>query len=163
MVDFFSETYTTDSCKPDKNKVMIPAPTNKKQVQSFIVMINYLSKCSVRLSEIVETIWELAKDKVPFNWGPEHQSAFTQMELEIVCAPILAHYNPKKQIVLQTDASIKGSGACLLPEEKPAYFASKALTEAQWGYIAMELKLLAVAWVMEKFQANFCKSFHLGN
>ena len=47
--------------------------------------------------------------------------------------------------MLQTDASIKGLGACLLQEEKPVYFASKALTDAQQGYVAMELELLAVA------------------
>ena len=72
------------------------APTNKKQIQSFIGMINYLSNFSARLSEIVEPIRELAKDKVPFNWGPEDQSAFTQMKQEIVSVPILAYYNPKK-------------------------------------------------------------------
>ena len=86
----------------------MPAPTNKKQVQSFIGMVNYLSKFSARLSEIAEPIRELAKDKIPFNRGPEHQSSFTQMKAEITSAPILAYYNPKKQTVLQTDASIKG-------------------------------------------------------
>ena len=97
-VGFFSETYTKSGQKPDKNKVKaitkVPAPTNKKQVQSFIEMINYLSKFSARLSEIAEPIRELAKDKVPFNWGPEYQSAFSQMKQEIVSAPILAYYNP---------------------------------------------------------------------
>ena len=63
----------------------------------------------------------------------------------------MAYYNPKKQKVLQTDASIKGLGACLLQEERAVYFASKALTEAQKGYIAIELRSLAVAWAMEKF------------
>ena len=78
------------------------APTNKNQVQSFIGMVNYLSKFSARLSEIVESIRELVKDKVPFNWGPEHQSPITQMKTEIASDPILVYYNPKKQ----TDASI---------------------------------------------------------
>ena len=32
-----------------------------------------------------------------------------------------------------------------------AYFASKALTEAQEGYAAIEIELLAVAWTMEMF------------
>ena len=53
--------------------------------------------------------------------------------------------------MLQTDASIKGLGACLLQEEKPIYFASKALTETQRGYIAIEIKSLAVAWAVAKF------------
>ena len=129
----------------------MPAPTNKKQVQSFIGTINYLSKFSAILSEIAEPIQELAKDKVPFNWGPEHQSYFTQMKQEIISAPILAYYDPKKQTVLQTDASIKGLDACLAQEEKPVYLASNTLTEAQQVFTAIELESLAVAWVMEKF------------
>ena len=110
-----------------------------------------MSKFSGTLSEIAEPIQELAKDNVPFNVGSKHQSAFTQMKQEIVSAPILAFYNPKKQTVLQTDASIKGLGACLMQEENPVYFASKALTDAQQGYVAIEVESLAVAWVMEKF------------
>ena len=118
-VDFFGETYTTDVHKPAQRKVSaivnMPAPTCKKQVQSFIGMVNYLSKFSARLSELVEPIRELSKDKVPFIWRPEHLEAFKQMK-EIVRAPILAYYNPKKETILQTDASIKGLGTCLLQE-----------------------------------------------
>ena len=114
-------------------------------------MVNYLSKFSARLSELAEPIRELCKDKVPFNWGPKHQAVFKQMKHEIVRAPILAYYNPKKETVLQTDASVKGLGACLLQDQKPVYFASKALTETQHGYVAIEIESLAVAWAMEKF------------
>ena len=63
----------------------------------------------------------------------------------------MAYYNPRKQTALQTDASIKGLGACLLQDEKLVCFASKALTEAQKGYAAIEIESLAVAWAMEKF------------
>ena len=52
---------------------------------------------------------------------------------------------------MQTDASIKGLGACLLQEEKPVYLVSKTLTEAQRGYVAIELVSPAVAWVMGNF------------
>ena len=53
--------------------------------------------------------------------------------------------------MLQTDSSIKGLGTCLIQEERPVYFASRALTDAQQGYAAIELESLAVAWAMEKF------------
>ena len=105
----------------------------------------------MRLSELVKPIRELSKEKVPFNWGPEHQAAFKQMEKEIARVPILAYYNPKKETILQTNASIKGLGACLLQDQKPVYFASKALTETQRGYVAIEIESLAVAGAMEKF------------
>ena len=39
----------------------------------------------------------------------------------------------------------------LASRKKPVYFATKALTDAQWGYVAIELELLAVAWTIEKF------------
>ena len=51
--------------------------------------------------------------------------------------------------MLQTGASCKRLDACLLQNQKPVYFASKALSETQKGYVAIES--LAVAWVMEKF------------
>ena len=108
-------------------------------------------KILVRLSELVESIRELSKHKVPINWGFEHQEAFNQMKREIARATILAYYNPRKETVLQTDASIKGLGACLLQEERPVYFASKALTETQRGYEVIEIDTLAVVWAMEKF------------
>ena len=91
------------------------------------------------------------KEKVPFNWGPEHQELFAMLKKEIVRAPVLAYYNPQKETILQTDASTKGLGACLLQEEKPIYFASKALTKTQRGYVAIKLESLAVAWAVEKF------------
>ena len=116
-VDFLGETYTINGCKPAQTKVSaiteMPLPTCKKQVQSFIGMINYLSKFSVRLSELVEPIKELSKEKAPFNWGPEHQDAFIMMRKKIAKAPVLAYYNPKKQILLHRDASIKGSRSML--------------------------------------------------
>ena len=73
------------------------------------------------------------------------------MKKEIVRAPILAYYNPKKETVLQTDASVKDLGTCLLQEQKPIYFMSKALTETWQSYAAIEIESLAVAWAMEKF------------
>ena len=53
--------------------------------------------------------------------------------------------------MLQTDASIKGLGPCLLQEEKPIYFLSKALTEPQKGSVAIKIELHTVAWAMDKF------------
>ena len=46
-VEFFGETYTIDGQKPVQSKIKaiqeMPTPQCKKQVQSFIGMVNYLS------------------------------------------------------------------------------------------------------------------------
>ena len=76
QVDFFGETYTTDGCKPSSDKVQaitnMPQPANKKELQSFIGMVNYLSKFTPRLSELAECLHDLIHINVPFKWGPEH-------------------------------------------------------------------------------------------
>ena len=56
--------------------------------------MNYLSKFSPRLTELAELIRELVKEKVPFNWGPEHEESFAMLKTEIIKAPVLAYYNP---------------------------------------------------------------------
>ena len=114
-------------------------------------MVNYLTKFSPWLTELSEPIRELINEKVPFNWGPEHQESFDMLKKELVRAPVLAYYSPKKETILQMDASTKGLGACLLQDDKPIYFTSKALTEMQRGYIAIEIESLAIAWAVEKF------------
>ena len=154
VVFFFGKTYTVDGCKPAQGKVKakieMPPSNCKKQVKSFIGMVNYLSKFSAHLSELAEPIRELLKEKAPFIWTPEHEEAFKLVKKEMANAPILAYYNPRKTTVLQTDVSIKGLGACLLQDERPVYFTSKALSETQRGYVAIEQESLAVTWAMEK-------------
>ena len=154
-VNFYGKTYTTDGHKPVQNKITaiieMPPPSMKKEVQSFIGMINYLTKFLPRLTKLSKLIRELTKEKVPFNWGPEPQQSFAMLKKELVRAPVLAYYNPQKETILQMDASTKGLGSCLLQDEKPIYFASKALTKMQRGYIAIEIESLTVAWAVEKF------------
>ena len=73
-VNFYSETYTTDGLKPAQDKIQaivkMPPPCNKKEVQSFIGMINYLTKFSPCLTELTEPVRELIKEKGTFQLGP---------------------------------------------------------------------------------------------
>ena len=68
-VNLFGETHTVQCHKPGQTKVFaitnMPPPSCKKQVQSFIGMINYPSKVSVNFSELVEPIRELSKKSTP--------------------------------------------------------------------------------------------------
>ena len=57
----------------------------------------------------------------------------------------------QRRKLLQTDASCKGLGACLLQDGHPIYFVSKSLTDAEEGYVAIKLEALAVSWACEKF------------
>ena len=58
----------TDGCIPAQTKitavVKMPPPSSKKEAQSVIGMINYLTKFSPRLIVLAEPIRELVKEKV---------------------------------------------------------------------------------------------------
>ena len=153
-VEFFGKTYMTQGCKPSNTKVKaiteMPRPTTLKDLQTFLGMVQYLSKFSPRIAEIAEPLKDPMKKHAPYAWRPKHNQAFNNIKREIVQTPILKYYDMKKETVLQTDASIKGLDTCLLQDEHPIYFASKSLQDMEHGYIAIELEALAVAWVMKK-------------
>ena len=46
---------------------------------------------------------------------------------------------------------LQGLGACPLQDGHPIYFVSKSLTDAEKGYVAIELEAFAVSWACEKF------------
>ena len=74
------------------------------------------------------------------------------MKKEIVRAPILAYYNPKKENHFTDGCKYQRTWlhACCKTRSWST-FESKALTEMQQGYVAIENESLAVAWIMEKF------------
>ena len=83
------------------------------------------------------------------------------MKKEIASGPVLMYYNRKKLTTLQTDASVRGLGACLLQDANPVYFANKGLTDAQKHYVVIELESLSVVWAMEKFHHSLYASHFL--
>ena len=162
-VEFFGKTYMTQGHKPSDTKVKaiteMPKPTTLKDLQTFLAMVQYLSKFSPRIAEIAEPLRDLMKKHAPYAWGPEHNQAFDNIKKEVVQVPILRIYDLKKETVLQTDAFIKGLGICLFQDRHPVYFASKSLQDAECGYVTIELKSLTVAWAMEKFH-HFLYALH---
>ena len=162
-VEFFGETYMTQGHKPSNAKVKdikkMLKPTTLKDLQTFLGMAQYLSKSSPRTAEIAEPLRDLMKKHAPYAWGPEHNQAFNNIKKEIDQTPILRYYDLKKETVLQTDASIKGLGTCLLQDRHSVYFASKSLHDAECRYVAIDLEALAAAWVMENFH-HFLYNWH---
>ena len=95
-VEFFGKTYTPSGHKPSKDKVAAitstPSQTNKKQVQSFIGMINYLAMFSPRLSELAELIRKLAKDKSTiqlWSWTSGSFHTYEERDCKYSCSCLL--------------------------------------------------------------------------
>ena len=78
-VTFFGENYTTQGRKPDPKKikaiVKMKQPENKKEMQTFLGMVQYLQKFTPHLLVLVEPLRDLIKTNSPYIWGPEHTIA----------------------------------------------------------------------------------------
>lgn len=126
------------------------APKDKKGLQSFQGMINYLKRYSVKLMKLSEPLKPLLREDVEWAWDSTHQDAFDAIKEELTKTPVLAYFNCKSEHVIQTDASLKGLGAVLLQEGRPVIYVSLTLTPAEEHYSNIERELLGVVFAMER-------------
>jgi len=127
------------------------APKDTKNLQSFLGLVNYLTRYSGQLATLTAPLRELTKKESLFSWGPEHDEAFKKVKTEISSLGVLRYFDPKEETVIQTDASLKGIGAVLLQSGQPICYASKALTETEQNYSNIEREALGVVWGLERF------------
>ena len=132
---FFGLTWTPGEIKPDENKIKaicdMPSPNNLTELQSFMGMINYLNRFSPVIAQTSEPVRQLMKKEVPFVWQEEHQRAFQNLKQVITKVPVLAYYDPEKDNLIQSDASLKGIGCVLIQDGRPVCYASRSLTETE--------------------------------
>ena len=154
-ISFFGHKWIPDGIRPDDKKIsaiqdMTP-PTNRSDLQSFLGLVNYLTRYSSRLASITTPVRELTKKDIAYTWGPEHDQAFLQIKEEITSMGTLHYFDPHSETVIQTDASQKGLGAVLLQQGHPVCYASKALSDTEKNYSNIEREMLAVVWGLERF------------
>ena len=82
----------------------LKAPTNTKELKSFLGSIQHLSKILNNLSKKANRIRKLLKKDVKWEWTKEINDDFEQLKNKITQAPCLAHFDPKKDNFITTDA-----------------------------------------------------------
>ena len=63
--------------------------------------------------------------------GQRKRKSIHEVKQLVTQALVLAYYSPKKDLVIQYDASSLGLGSALLQEGQPLAFASRALTDPE--------------------------------
>ena len=69
----------------------------------------------------------------------------------ISTATTLAYFDPRKPVVIQTDASKQALGAALLQNDRVIAFASKSLSDTEKRYANIEREMLACIFAAERF------------
>ncbi|XP_043287520.1 uncharacterized protein K02A2.6-like [Venturia canescens] len=142
---------------PEKVEAIInaPKPTNIKELQAFIGMVNYYAKFVPKFADIISPLYNILKNK-EFKWSREGELAFNEIKKKMSGECFLTHFDPNLPIKLSCDASNVGIGAVLshiLPDgaEKPIAFASRVLRDSEKNYSAIHREALAIYWAANKF------------
>ena len=161
-ITFYGAIFSVDGISPDPKKIQaiqdLPAPVSKKNLESFLGLIQYLSPHVPRLSEKTAFLRGFLKDDRAWDWSADDTvmfQAFKDWLGNHLLNSVLQYYNPQKDLTIQTDASEYGLGAALVQDEKPIAFASKSLTDTETRYANIEREMLAVCFALEKFH-TFC-------
>ena len=133
-----------------------PEPKNVTEVKAFLGMVNYYNMFMKDLATVAAPMHALLRKGAKWEWSVLCQRAFDELKNMMVSAPILTHFDSKKEIIVHADASPYGVGAVLshvMPngQEKPVCFASRTLTSAERNYAHIEKEGLSVIFAIKKF------------
>ena len=97
--------------------VILPPPTNIKELKSSLGLFSYYWQYIKRFSDITRPIYELTREEngkpVLFEWTLARQKAFEVIKVKLAIALVVAHPNFNKLFILYMDASDGGVGAVL--------------------------------------------------
>lgn len=84
--------------------------------------------------------------------GPSHKNMHSrQGEKKITKSPILAFYDPQKELIKVNDASDYGLGSVQTQEGRPVAFTSRTLSSTEKNYALIDKEMLAAVHGLEKF------------
>ena len=151
---FFGKVIFREGIQPDPQKIKMltdmPAPKNKKELQAFLGIINYLGKFSPGTTDVCHPLQKLTSSKVAWTWNTSYQQLFTKAKSLIKVDICMKFYDDTKLLHLEVDVSGVDLGVVLLqlhegttcqkdmaPDNTvlcPIAFASKGLTGAEHRY-----------------------------
>ncbi|XP_065189626.1 uncharacterized protein K02A2.6-like [Sycon ciliatum] len=132
-------------------------PNNVNELYSFLGAANFQRKFVPRFAEIAAPLYNLLRKEMKWQWSKAEEDAFQALKDAMCEHTLLAHYDVKKPVTLQVDASPMGLGAVLLQRQKngdvlPVAYVSRKLTPAESRYAQIEREAVAVVFGVTKFQ-----------
>ena len=163
QVKIFGLILSRQGVSPDPVKIealsKLPEPRDEKLLQSFLGMVNYLSRFDPNIASLTHNLRELLKKGSKPKWTDVQLIDFKKI-IETLCreGKILKYYRFDLELFLEIDASGKGIRMALLQSEEnernslyPIAYGSKILTPAETRYTNIERELLGVVGALEKF------------
>jgi hypothetical protein len=115
-------------------------PETLNEVQAFLGFANFYQRFIWNYTRVVQPLRELTKKMVPFHLGPDQRSSFAAIKVAFTTAPVLAHFDFEKEIILKIEASNYVSAGVLSHYDDqgilhPVAFYSKQHMPADENYV----------------------------
>ena len=108
----------------------IATPRNKKELRSFIGVINYYRDMWVRRSEILAPITNLTSKEAKWEWTDVYQKTFDRNKKLVYKDTLLSFHDFSKHFDIYTDVSHTQLGAVIIQNNKPIAVYSRKLNPA---------------------------------
>jgi len=154
-VEFLGYIIGRDGIKMSTGKVEAvlswKTPNSLTEVQSFLGFANFYRRFIKDYSRVARPLTELTKKEIGKNWSwnEEAGAAFRELKHRFTTAPILAHFDPTRPVIMETDASDFAIEAVLSQRDEenrlhPVAFHSRKFSPAEINYEIHDKELLAI-------------------
>ena len=95
---FLREVISRNGVLPDPQKIRalmeMPPPHNKKELQAFVEVTNYLGK----FSPVCELLWKLTSSRVVWTWNVSYQAIYDKVKSLIKADVCMKFYDESKPL-----------------------------------------------------------------
>lgn len=154
-VKYVGHHFSKEGIKVDEEKVKaitnMERPKNKKELESFLGMLAYVSKYIPNVSQETAQLRNLIKKDVSWSWDENVEQSYQRLKEILTKNPVLQYFDVNKPVTLSVDASKDGLGCVLLQNNLPVAYASKSLNDTEKSYAQIEKETLAICFACERF------------
>jgi len=135
-----------------------PAPTNKKEVQSFLGFTNFYRRFIRDFSEHACPLFDLTQNDSGWCWGEAKHTAFARLKGSVTSAPVLNAPDLTKPFHIEADSSDFATGAVLsqVSSEDEKWhllaFLSKSLYLVKRNYEIHNKEMLAIIQALHEWR-----------
>ncbi|XP_010513419.1 PREDICTED: uncharacterized protein LOC104789418 [Camelina sativa] len=137
----------------------LPSPTNKRKVQRLTGRIAALNRFIARSTDKCLPFYQLLRGNKDFHWDEECEIAFRQLKEYLTCHPVLVKPEDGETLYLYVSVSSSAVSGVLVRDDrgdqKPIFYTSKSLNDAESRYPTLEKLALAVIVAARKLRPYF--------
>ena len=124
-------------------------PKKVKDIQSFLGFANFYYRFIFNYLDIIIPLTCLTQKDISWKFDSSCQDAFNSLKKAFISVPILTHWIPDAQLIVETDVSDYALAAMLFivneeNEVHPVAFHSRTFTIAELNYNTHDKELLAI-------------------